>query len=78
MRDHDQILDAVHYEETLGKMTWRDMFIVYKRRSWIAILVQTCVQLQGINVIPVSKIFMQTSRLPYSYHYMLVLCTYNL
>ncbi|CDS09612.1 hypothetical protein LRAMOSA10972 [Lichtheimia ramosa] len=52
MRDHDQILDAVHYEETLGKMTWRDMFIVYKRRSWIAILVQTCVQLQGINVIP--------------------------
>ncbi|KAJ8662624.1 hypothetical protein O0I10_001586 [Lichtheimia ornata] len=51
VRDHDQILDAVKFEETLGKMTWRDMFVVYKRRSWIAIIVQTCAQLQGMNVI---------------------------
>lgn len=64
LRDHDQILDAVQFEETLGKMTWRDMFVVYKRRSWIAIVVQTCVQLQGINVIPVSDNFIIISSIP--------------
>ena len=51
--DYSRILHAVQYETSLGKSTWRELFTKYKRRSILVMVVQTCVQLQGINVIPV-------------------------
>ncbi|KAI7885708.1 general substrate transporter [Lichtheimia hyalospora FSU 10163] len=47
--DYNRILHAVQYEASLGKSTWRELFTKYKRRSFLVMVVQTCVQLQGIN-----------------------------
>ncbi|KAJ8662625.1 hypothetical protein O0I10_001587 [Lichtheimia ornata] len=52
LNDYNRILHAVQYETSLGKSSWRELFTTYKRRSALVIIVQTCVQLQGINVIP--------------------------
>lgn len=51
MQEHQDILDAVTYERTLGQPTWFEMFTTYRRRSFIAIAVQALGQLSGINIV---------------------------
>ncbi|KAI7866872.1 general substrate transporter [Spinellus fusiger] len=51
LREHQEILDAIVYERTLGEATWIEMFTLYRRRAFIAIAVQALGQLQGINIV---------------------------
>ncbi|KAI9022782.1 general substrate transporter [Phycomyces nitens] len=50
-KEHDDIIEAVTYERTLGEASWLEMLTVHKRRSFIAIAVQAFGQLQGINIV---------------------------
>ncbi|CAO3641792.1 unnamed protein product [Cunninghamella echinulata] len=49
--EYHEIQSAVHYESTLGAISWKEMFTVYKRRSFIAIAVQALGQFSGINIV---------------------------
>lgn len=45
--EYQEIVNAVDYERTLGQTSWREMFTTYRRRSFIAIMVQALGQLSG-------------------------------
>ncbi|KAJ8655830.1 hypothetical protein O0I10_008494 [Lichtheimia ornata] len=49
--EYQEIVNAVDYERTLGQTSWREMFTTYRRRSFIAIMVQALGQLSGINIV---------------------------
>ncbi|KFZ10148.1 hypothetical protein V501_05333 [Pseudogymnoascus sp. VKM F-4519 (FW-2642)] len=46
-----EIQEAVRYEATLGKVTFREMFTTYRKRTIVGITAQMFAQLNGINVI---------------------------
>ncbi|OBT45487.1 hypothetical protein VE00_05050 [Pseudogymnoascus sp. WSF 3629] len=46
-----EIQEAVRYEATLGKVTYREMFTKYRKRTVVGITAQMFAQLNGINVI---------------------------
>ncbi|CZR64533.1 probable MFS sugar transporter [Phialocephala subalpina] len=46
-----EIQEAVHYEDTMGKVTYMEMFTKYRKRTIVGITAQMFAQLNGINVI---------------------------
>ncbi|KAH6699988.1 general substrate transporter [Leptodontidium sp. MPI-SDFR-AT-0119] len=46
-----EIQQAVKYEATMGKVTYREMFTKYRKRTLVGITAQMFAQLNGINVI---------------------------
>ncbi|KAG4432314.1 hypothetical protein IFR05_012193 [Cadophora sp. M221] len=46
-----EIEQAVKYEATMGKVTYREMFTKYRKRTLVGITAQMFAQLNGINVI---------------------------
>lgn len=54
--EYQEIVNAVHYERTLGQTSWKEMLTTYRRRSAIAIAVQALGQLSGINIVTVGFI----------------------
>ncbi|ORZ01303.1 general substrate transporter [Syncephalastrum racemosum] len=50
-KEYNEIAAAVKYERTLGQTTWTEMVTTYRRRSFIAIMVQALGQLSGINIV---------------------------
>lgn len=50
-KEYNEIAAAVKYERTLGQTSWTEMVTTYRRRSFIAIMVQALGQLSGINIV---------------------------
>ncbi|KAH7033994.1 general substrate transporter [Macrophomina phaseolina] len=46
-----EVQQAVHYEATLGKSSWKEMFTRYRKRTLVGITCQMFAQLNGINVV---------------------------
>ena len=55
-KECQDILNAVNYEAALGQASWKEMFTTMRRRSTLAIMVQTLAQLSGINIVTVRYI----------------------
>ncbi|KAI9471978.1 MAG: general substrate transporter [Benjaminiella poitrasii] len=50
-QEYNEIKSTLELEAKLGQPTWKEMFTVYRRRTWIGISVQALGQMSGINIV---------------------------
>lgn len=52
-KEYEDIKNALDLEAKLGQPTWKEMFTIYRKRSFIGIAVQALGQLAGVNIVTV-------------------------